>query len=411
MKIIDQFTGKSFQTGSFTAMSASVAANGTLGGEVASFITKDKVPYRIVRGDLSEIIDLEKAETGSIIRKNDGTVYIPFKKSNFQEMMVGPGSFVSKSFSSRAYLQVSASFVSKFSGIGDDVIIHQMAEEFYPAKRVIKRGRNLRETFVGEVTASLNIFESGSESASFSAIDNIGQAEGINSKGIPDFKLDYGASDYATHWLLRFDGSSALGIDLSSSQWVPTIFHRFRGGGADNTATGSELLGTSASLLGPTDGYPHSGSIVGAGIATNVNGVDGTDGTYTLHGFRARIAGDADSGSLYTFLGRSEILVYPRGTQAFVRSGSFRYSATSRNEATASGTLKTLFYRSGSNGPSGSYVTASGKGSPVHSDSDLRFNADAGFYSPPGTTSSFLVQTSSLATTGLGPTYITDYIF
>lgn len=400
MAFIDPYSGKSFETGSFTQLSASVAATGKLSGVTAAFVTKDKIPYRLTRGDQSYYFDVTKAETGSIIRKNDGTVYVPYKKKNLQDMVIGPGSYVSSAFSSTAYLQISASYAAQYANIDGDQIMVQAIEEFYPIKREVKQGKTTVNSFVGPVTASFDVLASGSTTSSYSSIDNIGYGD----THIPDFTLDFSNSTYATHWQLRFDNTSSLGFDFSSSQWVPSVLHRFRGGGGDRSVTGSEVISTNSFL------EPLSGSIIGTGEFTDINGTNNNDGEYVLYGFRSRIAGDADSGSLYTFFGRSEIIVYPRGTENNISSGSFQYSAVSRAAATGSGVYKTLYYRTGTTGPSGSYSgSVSQEGSPAHSDSNLKHNADIGFYNVPGTTTTFLIQTSSRVNSGLGPTFIQDY--
>lgn len=413
----DKFTNKSFETGSFSQLSASVADNGTLGGKVASFITKEKLPYRLIRGDQSHYFDIDKVEKDLIIRKNDtddagGTVYVPYKKKNWQEMAIGVGSFVSKSFSSTAYLQISESFSASYAKIDDDKIIVQAVEEFYPRRGTVKQGKTIVDTFVGPVTASFKIFESGSNdgnprSQSFSATDE----RGFSGNGHPFFELDFSESDYATHWQLRFDGSSDLGVDLSSSLWIDKVNHHFPGGNTQGDTGSISMTGSNA--IGPGD----SGSIVGSGTFTQVNGANNEDGSYILYSFRSRIAGDADSGSLYTFLGRSEIAVYGRGQESKIHSASFSYSPTSRVLATGSSVYKTLYYYSGSgagvNKTSGYdfYVTMSGKGAPVHHDSLLRHNAVVGYYSPSGSANNttIYVQTSSNATSGLGPTYAFNY--
>lgn len=400
MALVDPKSGKLFQTGSFAQISASVAATGKLGGITAAFVDEKNIPYRLTRGDQSLYFDVTKVETDSIIRKNDGTVYVPYKKKNWQDMIIGPGSYVSESFGTNAYLQVSASFAKTWGGLDNDFIIVQRVEEFYPVKEVKKIGNRIFNTFVGPVTASFNILASNSTTSSYSSIDNMG----YGNTHIPDFTLDFSDSTYATHWQLRFDNTSSLGFDFSSSQWIPSVPHRFRGGGGDRSVTGSEVISTSSFL------EPLSGSIIGVGEFTDINGINNNDGEYVLYGFRSRIAGDADSGSLYTFFGRSEIIVYPRGTENLISSGSFQYSTVSRAAATGSGVYKTLYYRTGTTGPSGSYSgSVSQEGSPVHLDSNLRYNADVGFYNTPGTTSTFLVQTSSRVNSGLGPTFIQNY--
>ena len=108
---------------------------------------------------------------------------------------------------------------------------------------------------------------------------------------------------------------------------------------------------------------------------------------------------------MYSFLENKEIIIYSSSVE--VRSGSFQYSATSNEAATGSGVFKTLYYASGSTGPSGSY---SGSGvlntaplsSPLHGDAELRTTASYGHYNVPGTTVVFTVSSSTKDNGGFG---------
>jgi len=410
----DKFSGKTYKIDTFTDLSASVASNPIVDGRIHEFVGFDKLPYRIKRGDqakffpgLAEGTSDGKIETGSIIRDTERQiVYVPIKKKNFQDNIIGVGSYTSTSFSSTAYQEISSSLSAKFNNIDGETLITYLVEEFYSSPSASKAA-----AFVGPVTASLQIFEDGyGNSASFSAIDNLDYG-GTDSKGIPDFIIDFSGTSYGTHWQLRFDEPSGQpDADLSSSWFLPTSSLRFRGSNTPSQ-TASIVLQNAFGV------NVQSGSTSGHGTTTTINGSTTADGKYVLYGFRSRIAGDADSGSLYTFLGRSEIISYTRGTETHVNSASFSYSSTSRNEATSSVTYKTLYFYSGSGATSsgsedfgGMYIPLSGKGTPVHSDINLRFNADAGYYSPSGSqySSSIYVQTSSLANSGLGPTYAQD---
>ena len=137
---------------------------------------------------------------------------------------------------------------------------------------------------------------------------------------------------------------------------------------------------------------------MGAGNIININESNTTDGTYRRFLIKGRIAGDGDSGSLYSFLPSREIIIYSSSVE--VRSGSFQFSPTSSENATGSGVFKILFYASGSTGPSGSY---SGSGvlnnapisSPLHSDAELKTTASYGYYNIPGTTIVFTASSSA----------------
>ena len=114
---------------------------------------------------------------------------------------------------------------------------------------------------------------------------------------------------------------------------------------------------------------------------------------------KGKIAGDADSGSFYSFLPSREIIIY--SSSVVVNSGSFKYSAVSDTESTGSSDIKTLFYAAGTTGPSGSYsgsgvLNTAPLGSLLHSDAELKTTASYGFYNVPGTTVVFTVGSSQV---------------
>lgn len=436
----DKNTGKGFKVTSFSQLSASLAADAgqKVDNRRHEFFTGLEalkvVPFRAMRGSLSKFfpglnnpdslrpgqtphgrIDTGSASiTGSGIIRDTirNIVYVPVKKNDFIENLVGVGSEVSNSFGSQAYNSVSASLITQFAPLDPTASILFCVEESYSAS-VDSGSKSLNNTTaaVGSLriySGSSTDFEIGVTSQSFSAIDN----DGFSGDGRSNFTLDFTDSSFATHWHIRFDFPGAGSErDFSSSLFTPSASLRFPG--ANSPAdTASVVLDNLFGVNVP------SGSKVGHSTSLNFNGSTTADGKVRLYGFRTKIAGDSDSGSFYTFPGRSEIAIYSRGNEDNINSASFQYNASSRNAATGSSVFKTLYFLSGSGATSsasadfsGMYVTASGRGSLVHSDVLLRFNPAVGFYSPSGSsTSSIFVQTSSQAVSGLGPTYAQNYI-
>ena len=380
-----KITQKEFDLKSSTALSSSVASTGLINGKTAEFVGVDKIPFRLKQGDLSLHFDITKVETSSIIRTADGVVYVPFKKKNFQNMLVGDGSGVKATFSNTAYLQVSAAFASQFNGIDDDLLITQVVEENFtgsftdPKLSAAENSAKTLAAFVGVVTASYELRIPNTVTQSYSGIDN---GDGVN------FNID-NQSSFSTH--TSFNIGSNLGLEnVTQSIFFTSSLHNFRNTG---TISGSFTANPSPFSL------PPSGSAVGAGDIININSSSASDGTYRKFLMKGRLAGDGDSGSFYSFLPAREIIIYSSSVE--VRSGSFQFSATGNEDATGSGVFKTLFYASGSTGPSGSY---SGSGvlnndplsSPLHNDAALKTTASYGHYNVPGTTIVFTVSSSTI---------------
>lgn len=424
----DKYSGKKYRFEKFSSLSASLAAasDNRIDGRIHEFIPpKDaiaKLPYRLKKGDqakffpgLKEGKSDGRIETDKIIRDTvRGIVYVPIKKKNYQENLIGVDSHISSAFSSSAYLQISAAFAEKFSDVGDDVLFTFGVEEFYTTTSSLKS----TDINVGELTASFNIFASGTLTSSFSAIDLV-DYPGQTDKRTPNFTFNFPPENYITHYefkVPRFSGS------------LENISVQFGGG---NGLTG---LNTSASVL--TDNQfvgPASGTIMPSDSQlVQVNRTNANAGQYVNHVFKSKIAGDADSGSLYNietqFPGFVHLVVYTRGPEVsndkLIGSGKFQYHATNRSAATGSSTIKTIYFYSGSdqNTDYGFFVTgaantvaAGGNSStytPIHGDSDFRTNVDAGYYSPSGSqfTSSIYIQTASGVTSGLGPTLAGLYL-
>tara|TARA_Y100000114_G_C11749664_1_gene323557 strand:+ start:252 stop:1559 length:1308 start_codon:yes stop_codon:yes gene_type:complete len=424
----DKFSGKQYRKVTFTALSASVAAasDGVVDGRKHEFLPEKaidirgdalaQIPLRIKKGDQSKFFPGLKEgtsdgriETGSIIRDTvRGIVYVPIKKKNYQENLIGVGSHISTSFSSSAYLQCSAAFAAKFDGVDGETLFTYCVEEFYNSPSASRSAFN-----VGPLTASFDILESGSTTSSFSAIDT-------GSLGFPDFEFSFPANNFITSWALRFDTTSSKpSIFYSSSLYVSSAFARFQGGLNGTEDTGSFNL-TNNSFVKPS-----SGSLIGHGDFININNTNSSDGRFVNYTFKTRLSGDADSGSLYNistqFPGLGQIIIYTKHTADNFNSASFQYHPTSRDSASIDGlssTFKTLYFYSGSGASSsasanfGFYITggipttSTPNSTPLHTDATFRHNADVGFYSPSGSvTSSIFVQTASGATSGKAPVF------
>lgn len=405
----DKFSGTLFRAEKFSSLSASLAAasDNTIDGRIHEFLSGSdavaKLPYRIKKGDqakyfpgLKEGTSHGRIETGSVVRDTErGIVYVPIKKSNFQENLIGVDSHISSTFASGAYLEVSASFAEKFSSVDGSTLFTFGVEEFYSSPSASKAA-----AFVGTLTASFNVFESGTLTSSFSAIDLVDYPAQTD-KRTPNFTFNFPASNYITHFQFKNGISGSLeNVDVQF-------------GGGNGTLNGLNL---SASVLtnSPFVG-PASGTLVPS-ISTlvNINGTNTNAGKYVSHTFKTKLAGDADSGSLYDietqFPGVVQIAVYPRGQESLINSGAFKYHATSRAAATGSSDIRTLYFLSGSDQDTtygffvtSSTVTVGGAGTPLHKDIDLRTRADKGFYSPAGSQHTSSIQVALAGGVTFGP--------
>lgn len=370
-KFKDTTSNKEFQFSTQATLSASVAATGFVDGKRGEFVGVDKIPFRLKQGDQSFYFDISKVETSSIIRLDDGTVYVPYKKSNWQDMLIGANSHIKNNFQNSSYLQISSAFAERFTQISGEAIITQLVEDNYTATA---------KAFVGPVTASYELRAANGVSQSYSGID---EGSGV------DFLIENN-STFSTHTIFQ------VGLPLNEvtqSVFLTSSLINCHHSGS-NTAS---FMGTNNTFSTPV-----SGTIIGKGIVTNINNSNGNQGTYASYAFKMKMAGDADSGSLYSFAQSREIIVYDKSHERFgVSSGSFQYDPLSRHTATGSGVFKTLYYHTGNvgsstAGPSGSYTgslsTSNPLSSPLHGDADLRTTASYGFYNTPGTTEVYVVD-------------------
>ena len=297
-------------------------------------------------------------------------------------MLIGNNSDAKSKFSDTAYQQISSAFASKISNIDGDFLITQMVEEFYTASVA---------GFVGPVTASYELRTSNGVTQSYSGIDN---GAGV------DFLIENN-STFSTH--TTFQVGLPLNEVTQSVFLTSSLIHLHHRG--SDTASFTSTNNTFSS--------PVSGTIIGTGIVTNINNSNDDQGIYASYAFKMKMAGDADSGSLYSFAPTREIIVYNGAHASFsVSSGSFQYDPLSSHTATGSGVFKTLFYHTGTAGPSGSYTgslsTSNPLSSPLHGDAALRTTASYGFYNTPGTTEVYIVSSSNVSS--LTPRFVTKSI-
>jgi len=373
-RIKDKLSNKEFAFEGHAALSASVAATGLINGKVARFVGVKDIPFRLKQGDQSTLFDINKVEADQIIRIDDGTVYVPFKKSNFQDMLIGTDSHIKKTFGESAYLSISSSFATKFSNIDGDKIFTQMVEENYTSPLSKQNHLNPRSSFVGPVTASYELRTANGVTQSYSGID---EGSGV------DFLIENN-STFSTHTI--FQVGFPINEVTQSVFFTSSLINCHHS--SSNTASFTSTNNTFSS--------PVSGTIIGRGFVTNINNSNGSQGIYASYALKMKMAGDADSGSLYSFAQSREIIVYDKSHERFgVSSGSFQYDPLSRHTATGSGIFKTLFYHTGTTSPSGSYTgslsTSNPLSSPLHGDADLKTTASYGFYNTPGTTEVYVV--------------------
>lgn len=405
----DPKSNKLYTIRSLAAMSASAAAGTADGRSNFERVDLSRVPVRAKSRDQAKFVDLTKCETGSIFRdKTNGTVIVGFKKSAYKEMLIGEGSFISQSFGSQAYLQVSASIANSFlAGLNEDFVMGYAFEEFYSASDA---------ALVGNPTASFRTL-SPEGSASFSGIANTDPGGGLPS--FYTLTFDFSGSRFVANTSITAQG----GDDLLHSVFVESFDHKFL---HDATNSGSIALttsslthtGTIGNPINTFNATPASGAFCLSSVTKNILSGSDTLGSYRAFFLKGRVAGDADSGSLYDFLPTNEIIIY--SSSVTVASGSYFYlpntasfvasqTESLRALVTSSTEIVELFYISGANnGPSGSQ-TGSGvflesqplqPGSLVHGDPLLRTTASYGFYSPTGSlgvsSEVFEISTSSL---------------
>lgn len=320
------------------------------------FKGRDRVPHRFKLGSSSKanggFFDeslITSDDHLKVVKLSGSFNYVGLRFDKFKTMVLNQ--MATQSSSTSAFEQMSASFFN--------------AGGF---------GRILSDT--SYITLIAEDDEGGPLTASYA----LPTASGIaNASGYIDILVN-NTSDFNTAATWSFDPGGGQN-ELHQSTSIASFTHRF-------FYTGSV---TSAIALSG----PESGSSRGTGSIKFVNNVDSEDGTYLSYLVKGKIYGDGDfepgevSSSAFSqtasvaFLPIREIIVYSGST--VIRSGSFKYHSASLALASSSGALTTLYYQSGSNGPSGSYTGSGGiSGSHIYLNPSLTVPALSGYYAVPG---------------------------
>ena len=188
----------------------------------------------------------------------------------------------------------------------------------------------------------------------------------IQPKFIPEFHIVY-----TPH---KSNGASfALTSSFSSSADAGVISGSVLGNSSSNE---ENLLSGFRFYDGTTPGAPGDGD--GKYYRTTLKGFCSGDGEF----------GSGEVNETTDFFPTREVIYFP--SNSVVRSGSFKYvpEASGAAHATGSTDVRTIYYISGANGPSGSFIPTSNFGSPDHAvsgshiwnDAKLKTPASAGFY-------------------------------
>ena len=320
-----------------------------------AFKGKHRIPFKFKHGSSSKakggFFDetiLTTTDHIEVIKLGTSHSYVGVRDDKFRSMSLN---FISRSMkSTNSFNQASASFARL---LGNAV----------PSGSFITIVGSDEDT--GPITASYNL----------SVVSDI-----ANSNGFKDITIN-NTSDFNTAATWSFAPGGDLGeIHQSSSidSWSHRFFHSGSAGTSSFALSGSEI-----------------GSIRGIGILQFINGVNSTDGTYVKYLVKGKIFGDGEQDSGETgandftltdnpiFLPTREIIIH--SSSVVIRSGSFKFNSSSKSAASSSGVVTTLFYQSGSNGPSGSFTGSNANtGSHVFLNAALTTPASSGFYAIPG---------------------------
>ena len=341
----------------------------------------DQIPFRFTRGksSIAEGGFFDESKVGDsdlkIIKLDKKYNYVGIKFSKFKEMMIN---YINSTASSTAAaVQMSGSFFrdGRLGNLLDD---------------------NAFITFIEEDNSQISTHrESGTDSRSgaptiqsndafprliFQSAGSDGQSSGIvNSDGYIDITFK-NTSSFATNASYSFDPGGASHT-ISQRGYTSSFKHRFFNTGS--IRNGIALSGS------------ESGSIRGKGTVKYVNDSNSVDGRYVSYLVKAKIYGDGeydpgseDSSDFRTpdsvvFVPIKELIVYQNNV--IISSGSFRYNSSSKAVASSSGITTTLFYQSGSNGPSGSFTGSNvNQGSHIFLNNTLTTPASSGYYAVSG---------------------------
>tara|TARA_R110000744_G_scaffold375275_1_gene488619 strand:- start:447 stop:1658 length:1212 start_codon:yes stop_codon:yes gene_type:complete len=356
-----------FHNVAFTTLSSSAEFSGT-----RLFKGRHRIPHRFKHGSSSKekggFFDESLISSDNhlkVLKLTGSFTYVGLRFDKYQTMV---NNLMSSSASSpTAYQQMSASFFDT-GGFGSVLSTSSFI------------------TLISEDN------ESGILTASYTITGNstnaIPQASGMAPTGSNDFiELTINnTSDFSTAATFSFAPGGTLG-ELHQQAYTSSFKHRFYFSDDNVSSNG---FPAAIALSGS-----ESGSVKGQGTVQYINGANAADGTYTRYIVKGKIFGDGEndagevSSSVFsntssvTFLPTREIVVY--STSSIVRSGSFKYNSSSATLASQSGVTTTLFYASGSNGPSGSFTgSTANTGSHIFLDATFTTAALSGYYIPFG---------------------------
>mgnify|MGYP001207494248 FL=1 len=350
-------------------------------------IITDQIPFRFLRGRSSvagggffDASLLTSNDHFDVVKVKDPRTekvtlnYVGIRFDRFKLMVLN---FINKQASSTpAATQLSASFFGPGkmgSLLADDDFITLIEEDnseitSYTEHQVVN-GRS--EIKLNDAAPRLVLRSAGSDN----------QSTGIvNSNGFIDIEFKNTAS-FATNATYSFAPGGVNDVVIQSG-YTASWAHRFFNTGSNRN--GIALSGS------------ESGSITGVGTVKFVNNENSLDGRYAQYLIKARIYGDgnyqpgqsdrSDFGTTnnFVFVPIKELIVYENSIT--ITSGSFKFNASSSQAASSSGANVTLFYQSGSNGPSGSFTGSNvNQGSHIYLNANLTTPASSGYYAEPGT--------------------------
>ena len=350
-------------------------------------IYTDQIPYRFLRGKSSveqggffDARLLTSNDQFSVVKLKDpitGRTTLNYLGLRFDIFKTMVKNFIDNQASSTsAATQLSASFfgTGDFGNVLSDTDFITFIEEDNSQITTYVE----HEIVLGE---SIIVLNDAAPRFILRASGSDNQSTGIvSSDGFVDIEFKNTAS-YATNATFSFNPGGADNSIIQkgyTSSWAHRFFH-----------TGSNRNGIALS-------GSESGSVTGVGTLKFVNNENSADGRYAQYLIKARIYGDGnyqvgqDDRSDFTtrtnfaFIPTKEIIIYENNIT--VTSGSFKYNASSSEAASSSGANVTLFYQSGSNGPSGSFTGSNiNQGSHIYLNANLTTPASSGYYAEPGT--------------------------
>ena len=291
-----------------------------------------RIPHSLQYGAQSTWFDITKVEADKVVKLENKFFYIPIKKSNFTSMM---DTFLSANLSTQAYTQISASFVSKMSSMGNDDLVGIMAEDGPPPTASYSF---IPRTGISPYTTTIT----NNSTFATGATHSIGAGGAAN-----EFYENEFTSSFNIHFILSASVSSS-------------------------TITGSGLSQERGKIL--TSSYSNLFNGVGSGL-----------GAVSI---KTKVLGDGEltDNDLFSFTALNEFLIFPHGLSGSVGSTSLRYGKTS---GVVSASSPITVYHSGSTLNGGSAGSTSG--SHLFLSEDLQTTASAGFYAAIGNTSAFEV--------------------